>query len=223
MFGLSKREIIIACGMIILLFTGLLGKTILNDINKPIIQTDSTIETNKEEKMDDDQEEVSEEIQTESQEKKVIVVDVCGAVANPGIVELMEGERIEKAIRLAGGLLESADRRQINLARIAVDEEQIYVPFMGENIDPMNNGTPGKINSGDNQTYKNSNDSDKININTASVKELDSLKGIGTVLAERIVTYRSENGYFKDIQDLKKVSGIGEKKFEDIKDDICTN
>ncbi|KXG77030.1 helix-hairpin-helix domain-containing protein [Thermotalea metallivorans] len=150
------------------------------------------------------------------QEEKIIMVDVCGEVFQPGVVSLKDGARVIDAVKAAGGLLDTADRRQINLARIVTDGEQVYIPKIGENMMEQGNKNMNQ------DTAMPVQKKGKININTASVAELETLNGIGKVLAERIVQYRQENGNFKEIKDIMKVSGIGEKKYEGIKDCITT-
>lgn len=156
--------------------------------------------------------EAMEEISTEEDiEKKWIYIDVCGEIKSPGVVKVMEGARVIDAVELAGGLLETADRRQVNMARILLDGEQIYIPKVGDNTNDV-----GFTNNQSATTPQ----SNKININRASKEQLETLNGIGQSLAERIIQYREENGMFKDIKDIMKVSGIGEKKFEGIRDRI---
>lgn len=141
-----------------------------------------------------------------SEEPSEIMVHISGQVYNPGLVILEAGSRLIDAVELAGGLKKDADLDKINLAKKLSDEEKIYIPKIGEEYIE--------------EVYKSSNSSTtsgKININTCTKEELMSLPGIGEVLADRIMKYRSENK-FQTIEDIKNVSGIGEKRFEDIKD-----
>jgi len=150
-------------------------------------------------------------------DKKKIIVDVDGAVKNPGVYEFFEGDRIDDAIVKAGGLLENAYTKNINKARVLVDGEKIYVSKEGEknlDIEIMD----GSIyNTG--EAVENN---DKININTASKEALMSLDGIGEVYSQRIIDYRNIVK-FSSIEELKLVKGIGEKTFEKIKDIITVN
>ena len=114
-----------------------------------------------------------------------IVIDVEGAVARPGVLELRGGGRVRDAIDASGGFLDDADRSALNLARPLVDGEQIYVPQLGERA------------------------SGPVNVNRAAAAELEALPGIGPVLAERIVADRGANGPFAGLGDLERVSGIG--------------
>lgn len=135
-----------------------------------------------------------------------IVVYVSGAVAKPGVVSLAGNARAIDAVQAAGGLAADADAEKINLAQPLRDGMQVNVPHSGTGVAPP--GAAGRGTGG------------RININTASVAELDSLPGIGPALAQRIIEYRTSHGPFTAPEDLKNVSGIGESKFERLKDRI---
>jgi len=154
-------------------------------------------------------ESTKEEVTTEKPEVSDIYVHVSGRVRNPGVYSLKTGERVIDAINKAGGALPDADLDALNLAQKLHDEDKIYVPKKGE-ISNNNHGIS-------------SNNSGKININTASVTELEKLPGIGETLAQRIVEYREKYGRFQKIEDIMKVSRIGPKIFEQIKDMITVN
>lgn len=151
----------------------------------------------------------------EIKEISKIKVYVVGEVKFPGVVELEEGSRIEDAIILAGGTTDKSDLSKINLAYSLEDGQKLYVPSIKENFENQYVTTDNE--DGVLETTNSEKDA-IININTADVSELCGLPGVGEGLAERIVTYRKENGKFKTIEDLKNVSGIGDKKFESIKD-----
>jgi competence protein ComEA len=142
---------------------------------------------------------------------EIIMVHISGEVYNPGIVELTLGSRVADAVDLAGGLKKHADLDRINLAKKLVDEEKIFIPKIGEDISK-------EIDS---EHYENSNSTveSKVNINNCTKEELMSLPGIGEVTASKIIEYR-DNNIFRSIEDIKNVSGIGEKKFEGIKEMI---
>ncbi|QEK12048.1 competence protein ComEA [Crassaminicella thermophila] len=204
---LTKREFVIISTFVIIMLFIIVGKYYYNE-SKEIVFEHEMEETK----------EIDEDIKktdiTISKKEKLIIVDVCGEVRRPGIVKIKEGDRVVDAVTLAGGLLNTADRKQVNMARILIDGEQIYVPKIGENLTSINiSGSVAKASI----------KSDKININTASKAELESLDGIGESLAKRIIEYRQNNGIFQDIRDIKKVSGIGDKKFSAIKEHICLN
>lgn len=120
-----------------------------------------------------------------------------------GIFEVEDGTRIYEAIELAGGETIDADLTRLNLAKIVSDEEKIVVP---KKVILEESETEGE--------------SSIVNINTATVEKLSTLTGIGKSTAEKIVKYREENGYFNSIEDIMNVSGIGESKFNSIKDNI---
>jgi len=152
--------------------------------------------------------------------KKVIIVDVAGAVTNPSVVELPEGSRVFEAVEKAGGLTKEADTQLINRAAVLTDGQKIYIPTKQE----VRESTRGKSNSviqyipGINE--QGAGESKLININTADSATLQQLTGIGPATAEKIIDYRTANGSFKSIEDIKNVSGIGEKTFEKFKDKI---
>lgn len=142
----------------------------------------------------------------------LVIVDVRGAVAKPGVYTLPAGSRVQDVLAQAGGALSNAETRPLNLARRLNDGEQLYVPTIGE-ATPTPAAVPAKSGASSAKTP-----TGKININTASVDELDVLPGIGPALGQRIIDYRKQNGAFGTIEDLKKVRGIGDKSFEEIKD-----
>lgn len=146
----------------------------------------------------------------ESNTSMKVAVHIGGAVKNPGLYYLDSNSRVADAIQSAGGPTADADLDAINLASKVSDGLKIVVP---SKINKENNLEV----IGSTQVSK-SESNGKININTASISELESLPGIGRVLAERIVSFRETNGPFKSIEDIKKVSGIGDKRFEAIKD-----
>lgn len=140
------------------------------------------------------------------EENQIIMVHISGQVYKPGIVELELGKRVKDAVELAGGLKKDADLDKINLAKKLVDEEKIYIPEVGEEVSV-------ELVTIVNQEIGNG----KININTCSKEDLISLPGIGDVTANKIIEYRANNK-FNTIEDIKNVSGIGDKKFESIKE-----
>jgi competence protein ComEA len=133
-----------------------------------------------------------------------ICVYICGEVTRPGVYMLEDGCRVVDAITVAGGAAEGANLKAINLAQELSDGMMINVP--DENAPDINSD----------QAVIQSNK--KLNINTANAQQLDLLPGIGPSLAERIIRYRQENGKFNSIDELLNVSGIGEKKLEEIRE-----
>ncbi len=131
---------------------------------------------------------------------KIVGIHIKGEVVAPGYYELDYGSRVKDAVLIAGGEKETADLSEINMARKLSDGEEIVVPS-------VNN--PNVVSA-----------SDLININTADMYVLCKLDGVGETTAADIIEYRTKNGPFKNIQQLKNVKGIGDSKFNDIKDKI---
>lgn len=208
----TKREkiVVISLGVIVAFISGfsfLNKKGILGGATQT---EDPFIELNEdefEENSDSDDEDI------ENCEEGLIMVHICGQVNNPGIIELESGSRVIDAVNLAGGLKKTANSDRINLARKLLDEEQVYISEIGEEE------LPTEV-SGLNQSNKdNNNNGGKININLCTKEELMTLSGIGEVTAQKILDYREEN-LFKTPDDIKNVSGIGDKKYESIKEFI---
>ena len=149
-----------------------------------------------------------------NEEKTMIKVHIDGQIKNRGVVELEEGSRLVDAIEKSGGLTEEADTSNINLADILQDGEKVYI-YSKQEVEELK--SIGKLNEEIDNTTKKDN---KININTATQAELEEITGIGPFLAQKIIEYRESNGKFKDIEELKNVSGIGDKKFESMKSQI---
>jgi competence protein ComEA len=139
-----------------------------------------------------------------------VTVDVAGAVNQPGVYSLPINSRVIDALKAAGGSVKGADLSDINLARVVKDGEQVYI------YPPQKTGSSVRISP---QRAK-AKVSGPIALNRASAKELESLDGIGPVLAARIVAYRKVNGPFLTIEDLLKVSGIGAAKFGQFKEKL---
>lgn len=144
-----------------------------------------------------------------------IIVHISGQVKNPGIVELSLGKRLIDAVELLGGLTPEADGDRINLAKKLQDEEKIYIPKIGEEVDITLVETVMPTNETSANNTQNS--TEKIDINICTKENLNALPGIGDVLATRIIEYREAN-IFKTIEDIMNVPGIGVKKFEGLKD-----
>lgn len=149
-----------------------------------------------------------------AEDPTTIFVYVSGCVIAPGVFELPGGSRVCDALEAAGGFAEGADREGINLARIVADGEQLSVadeasrPAVTEDQNASDVPDP-------------SGSSGKININTATAEELDALPGVGISTAEKIVADRKVNGPFSSPEELKRVSGIGDKKYAALADEIC--
>ena len=145
----------------------------------------------------------------ETSTENLFFVYVVGAVYKPGVVEVEEGTRLYQVIQKAGGALETADLSKINLASIVKDEQKITVPYIENKEDKVNDNS-ANVQAGVRL----------VNINTASETELQTLNGIGASTAKKIVDYRNQNGDFNTVEEIMNVSGIGQSKFDSIKDDI---
>ena len=168
----------------------------------------------------------------ENSENKIIV-HISGEVKNQGVVELEENSRVNDAIEKAGGVTENAYMKDINLAYKLEDGMKIYIPSKEEVENTKNNGTSvnggvsssnkyysygENTNGSSNVNSKKDESNKKVNINTANKEELDTLPGIGEATAGKIIDYRNKNGKFKTKEEIKEVSGIGDSKYEQIKD-----
>ena len=172
-----------------------------NNENNEIIEEDLYIETS-----------------NQTKENNKILLHITGEVKSPGIIEIDEGSRLNDAIEAAGGLTENADTNKINLAYVVQDGQKINIP----NVNSVDTGNYITENIGENIVIEDTNmNTNIVNINTATQTELETLTGIGPSTALKIIKYREENGKFKNIEDIKNVSGIGDSKFEAIKDEIC--
>jgi competence protein ComEA len=145
------------------------------------------------------------------EELEHVVVHVCGAVTNPGVYTLSKDARIADAVTLAGGLQDTAMEESVNMAMRVTDSMQIYIPGMS---------SPSVSATDEAHVFMSSPNAGKVNINTATVGELQELRGIGPTLADRIVEFRTLNGRFECPEDLMRVSGIGKKKYADLEDSI---
>ena len=147
-----------------------------------------------------------------------IIVHITGEVENEGIVKIEKDARLADVIEEAGGTTDNADISKINLAYTVKDGQKIYIPNIEEKLEDeyITEDAGEGVLPEESKTVKG-----KVNINTAKQTELETLTGIGPSTALKIINYREENGEFKEIEDLKNVPGIGESKFEAIKEDIC--
>ncbi|MGG1327676.1 helix-hairpin-helix domain-containing protein [Bacillus tropicus] len=139
------------------------------------------------------------------QQKKIIVIDMKGAVVKEGVYEMKEGDRVKDAIEKAGGFLPEADRMKVNLAQMVQDQMILYVPNKNEQVQEV-----AAVSKGEG----------KVQINAASKEQLEKITGIGSRKAESILKYREEHGPFQKIEDLLEIDGIGVKSLERIKDQI---
>ncbi|HEY8215984.1 MAG TPA: ComEA family DNA-binding protein [Acidimicrobiia bacterium] len=151
---------------------------------------------------------------TTTDRRGVLVVHVAGAVATPGVVELAAGSRVIDAVEAAGGAADGADLDRLNLAAKVADGERVLVQRVG---DPPSPGAPGDGEAGGSSGAGGSTPA-RVNLNTASQADLESLPGIGPVLAAAIIDERQRRGGFRSVQELRDVDGIGEKRFAELED-----
>ena len=156
--------------------------------------------------------ESTEETSSESPESETIMVDVKGAVQSEGVYELPSTARVNDAIEAAGGFSDQADKKSVNLAQKLSDEAVVYVASQGENVSVVQSATssPATGDAGNENT-------EKINLNTATVADLTTISGIGEKRANDILAYRDSQGGFTSVDDLNNVSGIGDKTLENIR------
>ena len=139
----------------------------------------------------------------------VVVVQAAGAVQRPGLYRLPPGSRVDDLVTAAGGLAAGADPDRLNLASLLADGQKVYVPRVGEAI-PNDVATAGTTSGGSTSTQP-------LDLNQATLQELDALPGIGPATAQAIVDYRAQHGHFRSVDDLLNVRGIGDAKLEQLR------
>lgn len=144
-----------------------------------------------------------------------IAVYITGEIKNPGVYYISQNSRLNNILDIAGGLTEFADIDKLNLAQKLLDSDKIII---AKKIDEQSKETKNEESTSEFEKENN----EKININKADLSELTKLSGIGETTASKIIQYR-KNNFFNEIEDIMNVPGIGESKFNMIKDDICTN
>ena len=148
--------------------------------------------------------------------ERTIFIHVAGSVSAPGLYELQEGARVNDAIKLAGWFTDEADQTSLNLARALTDGEQLFVPSKNSESGSVSSNASISFNSNANV----SGTVPKINVNRANEGDLQSIPGVGPSLAAKIIKDRESNGPFASVDDLTRVSGIGEKKLESMREFI---
>lgn len=149
-----------------------------------------------------------------------IVIHMTGAVQKTGILILPEGARIADAIDASGGPTESADLDEVNLAYVLQDGQKVYIPSKEDKV-KLESRAYIMSGSGNNVIVQEVNEkggNKKVNINTATQSELENLPGVGEAIASRIIEYRQQNGKFSKVEDLQNVKGIGDAKFNNMKE-----
>ena len=197
-----------------------------NKDNDKMTNVESSINTD-----NDKSEENKEQKDDNSKEQIVngggIFVHIDGYINNPGVYEIKENDRIKTLIDKAGGFKEGYSIKNINLAAKLSDGDKIYIPSVSEEKVSENNNNNNINSSGKGQNVKTDRNNvsvmknnSKININTANISELKQITGIGESTANKIIDYRENVGKFKKIEDIKEVKGIGDSKFESLKNKI---
>lgn len=160
---------------------------------------------------------------TDNEEENKILIHITGSVKAEGVVILNSGDRIIDAIEAAGGEKEDADLSKLNLAYILQDGEKLYVPSINDTEEKVyvtaENGE-NVITEGAGNTDKVDGKKETVNINTATKEELMTLPGVGESTAIKIIDYRKSNGKFQKIEDIKNVPGIGDSKFQNMKEKL---
>jgi competence protein ComEA len=188
--GLGRREFVVALTLVVALLGGA-GMWYVRGLSPPVpVAADRVNEAS---------------APSPSPSPALLIVHVAGWVRSPGVYKLNEGDRVIDALELAGGARRGADLSALNLAAVLTDAQQVLVPKRGEAVAAAGSGAVT---------------SPIVNLNTATLDELDTLPGIGEVLAQRILDHRQEHGPFAAVEDLLEVSGIGEKRLEDVRDKV---
>lgn len=212
---LDKDYIVIGIIIIAVIIFIVLNIGKVTEFNKEE-KENTTINASIEESKNDIEEKEIKENKEESKEMGTgIFVHIDGWIQNPGVYEIKENDRVNTIIEKAGGLKEGASIKSINLAARLSDGDKIYIPNREEEKQIETTEVKGN-NTGTVKITKNN----KININKASITELKQITGIGESTANKIIDYRENVGKFKKIEDIKEVKGIGDSKYESIKDKI---
>lgn len=204
--GGFRLPVLIGCTVCMVLVILAISFMLVSALNEPVLTIDKGSASSAD---------AASDAVASSDAQKTIFVHVAGRVASSGLYELPDKARLQQAIEAAGGFSEDADTDSLNLARTLSDGEQIIVPGRAES----DQGGGETASAGDTAAWGQA--SSKVNINTASSEALQTLKGIGASTAQRIIDDRTANGPYKTIEDLKRVSGIGDKRFAAIESDIC--
>lgn len=216
----ENKRVVVLLGFIVVVLLGFLtwSKVMKPKAEtKPYFPTISTTALKNENHLKSSKTEKTSEKATDGSKNQKIVVDIKGAVKNEGVYELPSGSRVTDVIKQAGGFAEDADKKSVNLAMKLTDETVIYVARVGENIEAANQSSITDKDSS--QETK----SEKINLNKATLAELQKISGIGAKRAQDIIDYRDAKGGFTSVEDLVNVSGIGEKTLEKLKSEVSVD
>lgn len=228
MKAVSAVGFVIVCGVSYLLFCSPFGKKaeVELEMHPDAVRTETKVgdvSPDLPEKItEEDSEHRGESVAKREESAITLYVHICGAVSEEGVYALPSGSRVTDGIKAAGGFREGADRTFHNLAAELADGQKIYVPTMEEtkglSLPERTEGTGGGLS--ETEGLYGSGAATKVNLNTAGLSELMTLSGIGEAKAESILKYREKVGRFQKIEELKKVSGIGDAVFEQIRGEI---
>lgn len=237
MIQITKKQFIIIISIILIIVisigTYLLYQNSFSDFDYSDLEEGQNILENETSTSPNDISSDSSNLQPSSSSNELIIVHITGHVNSPGIVKLPDGSRISDAIDSAGGTTAEADLGPINLAYRLEDGQKVYIPSLQEVKERKQETTSSEDyisqDSGDSVILEensylkegNQQSQDKININSATQTQLELIPGVGPSTALKIIEYRNTNGKFESIEDIKSVKGIGDTKFENMKEYIC--
>lgn len=228
-FEFHRKEIITGAGVLLFMIAGAFAMIIMPSEKSPppreTPKQNTNQEANQEANHEENQEANQKEHKTESTSPREIYVYMTGAVNKPGVYKFPEGSRIFEVVEAAGGFTDKADIAALNIAETFSDSQHIHIPVKGEhprvntNMNP-NADTYTHITVQPNELNRKPNNSNLVDINSASESELQKLKGVGPAIAKRIFEYRKKHGRFKSAEELINVRGIGPVKLEKMKPQI---
>ena len=224
----NKKVLILV--MIGVFVVGIIGFVCLKNNKEEVVDVESfevertgEVENNKQDSQDNQSKNETESPSNQNQ----IYIHIIGEVNNQGVIVLEKGQRIVDAIEKAGGITKKADLSKVNLAYVLSDGQKVRIPSVDdkENVEyvTQNSGNNTLIESGNQGANNISLGGGKVNINTATQTELETLTGIGPSLAARIIEYRGQNGKFKKVEELRNVKGIGQSKYDGIKEEVVVD
>ncbi len=210
---IAKKKVIMIVAAVIIAILGYFF--FIQSETKPVENDPFFAETEQE-----DSEDVQDKVE-EPEPPAIMKVDVKGAVGTPGVFIAQPGDRVIDMIAAAGDFTKEADLDKVNLAQLVEDQMVIYVPRVGEEDVELPNIVPSSSGSAVNMTgNSDASNGQQVNLNTATQAELETLSGIGPSKAIAIIEYRDTTGKFQQIEDLKNISGIGDKTFEKLRDSV---
>ena len=224
----NKKVLILV--MIGVFVVGIIGFICLKNNKEDVVDVESfevgrtgDVENNKQDSQDNQSKNETESPSNQNQ----IYIHIIGEVNNQGVIILEKGQRIVDAIEKAGGITKKGDLSKVNLAYVLSDGQKVRIPSVDdkENVEyvTQNSGNNTLIEGGSQGANNINLGGGKVNINTATQTELETLTGIGPSLAARIIEYRGQNGKFKKVEELRNVKGIGQSKYDGIKEEVVVD